>query len=104
MYPRCEELFGASELWKAVPDVTRREIYHDVVFNLAKKEKEDAKQLRKRNMANLAELLDSMVEITYKTTWQDAQIALLDNLKFSTDAELMGTSFCSKYLDLIFLK
>lgn len=38
------------QLWKCVPESERREVYEDVVFNLAKKEKEENKAMRKRNM------------------------------------------------------
>lgn len=38
------------QLWKVVPESERREVYEDVVFNLAKREKEENKAMRKRNM------------------------------------------------------
>jgi len=75
-----------------VSDHDRRDIYEDVVFNLAKKEKEDAKALKKRNMKTLAEILDSMTNISYRTTWSEAQQLLLDNRTFADDVNLLGNS------------
>merc|ERR1712037_717869 len=59
-YYRCEEIFMDIPLWKSVPDAERREIYLDVVHNLSKKEKEEAKVLRKKNQTRLANILDQM--------------------------------------------
>ena len=69
-YYKCEEIFADLPLWKSVPEVERREIFSDVVHNLAKKEKEGAKALRKKNMARLADILDKMTKIDYQTTWE----------------------------------
>ena len=52
-------------MWKAVPEVERREIYVDVQHNLAKKEKEDAKALTKRNKKRLGEILDQVRQVNY---------------------------------------
>nr|CAG4640855.1 EOG090X064W [Eulimnadia texana] len=89
-YFRCEELFGQLEMWKLVPEADRRDIHEDVLFNLAKREKEDEKSLRKRNMKNLARVLDSMPDITFRTTWADAQQLLLDNPSFAEDTDLLA--------------
>ncbi|XP_076360616.1 pre-mRNA processing factor 40 isoform X2 [Tachypleus tridentatus] len=89
-YRKAEQLFGELDVWKAVPERERKELYDDVLFFLAKREKEEAKALRKRNMRVLSDVLDSMTSITYRTTWQEAQQLLLDNPTFSEDAELLG--------------
>merc|ERR1712051_156128 len=84
-YYRCDEIFAELPLWRAVPDAERREIYSDCVHNLAKKEKETAKTLRKKNMVRLADVLDQMTRIDYRTTWEQAQQMLLDNPAFADD-------------------
>eukprot|EP00092_Neocalanus_flemingeri_P017009 GFUD01018396.1.p1 GENE.GFUD01018396.1~~GFUD01018396.1.p1 ORF type:complete len:772 (-),score=299.87 GFUD01018396.1:2031-4274(-) len=89
-YYRCEEIFTELPLWKGVPDLERREIYSDVVHNLSKKEKEDAKTLRKRNQVRLSDILDQMTKIDFKTTWEQAQQMLLDNPAFADDDELLA--------------
>jgi len=89
-YYRCEEIFAELPLWRSVSDVERRDIYSDVVHNLGKKEKEDAKTLRKRNQTRLADILDQMTKIDYRTTWEQAQQMLLDNTSFADDDELLA--------------
>ena len=61
------------QLWKSVPDNERRDIYDDVVFTLSKREKEESKIMKKRNMKCLAEILDAMANIGHRTTWIQAQ-------------------------------
>ena len=89
-YYRCEEIFAELPLWKLVSDIERREIYQDVVRNLAKREKEHTKALRKKNQGRLANILDQMTRIDYKTTWEQAQQMLLDNPAFADDDELLA--------------
>ncbi|CAF4407964.1 unnamed protein product, partial [Rotaria magnacalcarata] len=68
----------------------RRELYEDVVSYLEKKEKEEAKALKKRNEKALKEILFNMSKVTYRTTWQEAQRLLLDNVDFVNDTELQN--------------
>jgi len=89
-YYRCEEIFMELPLWKGVPDLERREIYSDVVHNLSKREKEEAKTLRKRNQVRLSDILDQMTKIDHRTTWEQAQQMLLDNPAFADDDELLA--------------
>lgn len=89
-YYRCEELFSSMELWKAVPEPDRRDIYEDSIFNLAQREKEEARLLKKRNIKVLRKLLESMESITYQTTWSEAQVLLLGNNEFKSDISLLG--------------
>uniref|UniRef100_A0A3B4EW03 Pre-mRNA-processing factor 40 homolog A n=1 Tax=Pundamilia nyererei TaxID=303518 RepID=A0A3B4EW03_9CICH len=87
-YRKAEQMFGELEVWSCVPERDRLEIYEDVLFYLAKKEKEQAKQLRKRNWEALKNILDNMANVTYRTTWSEAQQYLLDNPTFAEDEEL----------------
>ncbi|KAG8432328.1 hypothetical protein GDO86_016827 [Hymenochirus boettgeri] len=66
-YKKAEQMFGNIEVWNAVTERDRLEIYEDVMFFLAKKEKEQAKQLPIRN-------------------WQ----YLMDNPTFAEDEELQN--------------
>merc|ERR1711874_539941 len=52
--------------------------------------KEEAKGLRKKNMTRLADVLDQMTKIDYRTTWEQAQQMLLDNPAFADDDELLA--------------
>ncbi|XP_044764182.1 pre-mRNA-processing factor 40 homolog A isoform X2 [Coccinella septempunctata] len=89
-YYRCDEMFSYLEVWNNVSDSDRRDIYEDVIFSLAKREKEEAKKLKKHNMKRLAEVLDSMPKITYDITWSEAQKMLLDNPEFKNDVNLLA--------------
>lgn len=60
------------------------------MFTIVKREKEEARILKKRNMKKLAEVLDAMTEISYDTTWSEAQILLLGNNMFKNDVNLLG--------------
>lgn len=89
-YYKCEEVFANNKIWNAVPDGDRRDIYEDCIFNLIKREREEARVLKKRNMKVLGELLESMTSITYATTWSEAQVMLLENVSFKNDVNLLG--------------
>lgn len=61
---------------------------------------EQAKQLRKRNWEALKNILDNMANVTYRTTWSEAQQYLLDNPTFAEDEELQ--SMKADILDSLF--
>ena len=69
-------MFGELPMWKNVPETERREIYADCQHNLAKKEKEATKALRKKNSRRLADILDQMTAIKFNTTWEQVLIDL----------------------------
>lgn len=54
-YYRCEDMFSHMEVWKSVPEPDRRDIFDDCIFNLAQREKEEQRVLKKRNMKVLSE-------------------------------------------------
>ena len=87
---KCEEVFASNKIWTNVPEQDRRDIYDDCIFNLAKREREEAKVLKKRNMKVLGELLESMTSIIFSTTWSEAQVMLLENTAFKNDVNLLG--------------
>ncbi|XP_075055774.1 pre-mRNA-processing factor 40 homolog B isoform X4 [Mixophyes fleayi] len=89
-YRKAEQMFGEQEVWSVVPERDRKEIYDDVLFFLAKKEKEQAKQLRKRNVQALKNILDNMSNVNFQTTWSEAQQYLMDNPMFAEDEELQN--------------
>jgi len=57
---------------------------------LAKKEKEDARLLRKRNTKALKTILEKMPKVTYKTKWSEAQKLLFKDPDFTQDIELQN--------------
>ena len=66
---RASEIFENEEIWNAVNEREKRDIYDDVIFYLAKKEKEDDKQLRARNREYMLEIFSNISTITYRTLW-----------------------------------
>ena len=68
----------------------RRDIYEDVIFNLDKREREEAKNKKKKNIRDLTDILDTMTNIEYRTTWVQAQQLLLQNPKFINNPDLLG--------------
>ena len=60
-YYKCDDMFAGMEVWTSVNDSDRRDIYEDVVFALAKREKEEAKVLKKRNMKKLGEVSNNSI-------------------------------------------
>ncbi|KAH9396152.1 PRP40 pre-mRNA processing factor 40 [Tyrophagus putrescentiae] len=86
-----ERFLRTSErVWTAVPEAQRREIFEDALTEITREEREKAKELRKRNMTVLSDVLDSMNLITYRTTWEEAQLLLFDNPIFAQDAQLLS--------------
>lgn len=92
-------IFEDHPLWKAVNPEERKDVFEDVTFALAKKERvridggrggsmqvlvekdfwtlthtcshlqEQERKQRERNCSNLAKILESMTSVTYRTTW-----------------------------------
>lgn len=48
--------FTFSQIWRCVPESDRRDIFEDCIFAITKREKEEAKTLKKRNMKMLAQV------------------------------------------------
>ncbi|XP_074658879.1 pre-mRNA-processing factor 40 homolog A-like isoform X1 [Tubulanus polymorphus] len=89
-YRRADQIFGDMDVWRNVADRDRRDIFEDVLHVVAKREKEEAKTLRKRNIKVFNEILDSMPNLMYCTTWSEAQQMLLDNPLFTDDTDLQN--------------
>ncbi|KRZ44549.1 Pre-mRNA-processing factor 40 -like protein B, partial [Trichinella pseudospiralis] len=89
-YRRAEELFKDERVWNAVPEMERRDIFKDVQFYLDKKEKEEARVLRKKNIRALAAILAGMPEVTVETTWREGRKLLAENTAFLNDESLQN--------------
>jgi pre-mRNA-processing factor 40 len=77
-------------VWLNVPEKDRRDLYEDIIIIIEKKEKEDAKNLRKRNIKVLKDILESMSKVTYKTRWSEAQKLLFRDAFFTQDMDLQN--------------
>lgn len=89
-YPKAEKMFSHLSVWLNVPEKERKELYDDIISILDKKEKEDAKNLRKRNIKVLKDILESMAKVSYKTRWSEAQKLLFKDPYFTQDLDLQN--------------
>ncbi|OZC11562.1 hypothetical protein X798_01420 [Onchocerca flexuosa] len=89
-YSKAEILFADEPIWKAVHEGERKEIFADALEFIDKREKENAKAIRRRNVQALADILEGMEEITYRTTWAQAQRLLIENPSFANDSTLQN--------------
>lgn len=89
-FSKAEKLFSHLTVWLNVPEKDRRDLYDDIVIILEKKEKEDAKNLRKRNIKVLKDILESMSKVTFKTRWSEAQKLLFRDPFFTQDMDLQN--------------
>lgn len=69
----CDMFEGTPE-WEAVNERDRKDVFDDVIFYLAKREKEEEKELRIRNRALMLQVYNSMPSITYRTLWSEVRI------------------------------
>lgn len=80
-YRRVDQVLSDAREWTVVPDRDRREIFDDIMQEIAKRERDEAKVMRKRNIRVFNDILKEMSPLTYRTTWSEAQQMLLDNTK-----------------------
>jgi len=73
-YRKAATLLGTEPAWIAITSERYRQaLYDDYIHDLARKVKDDMRELRKQSMDRFAELLRSIPEITHGTTWKAAQ-------------------------------
>jgi len=73
-YRKAATLLGNEPAWNSITSERYRQaLYEDYIHDLARKEKEELRELRKQSMGRFAELLRSIPEITHRTTWRAAQ-------------------------------
>lgn len=68
---RACEMFDSDPMWEAVHERDRKDVFEDVVFFLAKKEKEEEKEQRAHNRKLMLQVYNTMSSITYRTTWAE---------------------------------
>ncbi|KAJ8024892.1 Pre-mRNA-processing factor 40-like A [Holothuria leucospilota] len=89
-YRKADLMFEDNDTWNAVPEPDRRDVFDDCIFFLAKREKEESKHLRKRNIEAMHNILNSMPNVSFKTTWSECQRQLAENPTFTDDEELLS--------------
>ena len=91
---RAGELFQGEPVWEAVHERDRKDVFEDVVFFLAKKEKEEEKEQRVHNRKLMLTVYSTMPAITYRTTW--AEVSLLEGVVFYTSILDLISIKCSR--------
>lgn len=76
LYRKTNDQFDTTKEWTTVPERDRKDVFEDAMFFLGKKEKKEETELRAKQKEELAILFEDMKDITYKTTWVDAQEVL----------------------------
>ncbi|XGW16790.1 hypothetical protein V3C99_001879 [Haemonchus contortus] len=89
-YMRAREIFGKEAVWQAVHEDDRQDIFREALAYVTKRDADINRETRKRNIKALAEILESMDQITYKTTWAQAQRLLIENPQFADDTTLQS--------------
>ena len=67
-------MFDGEPAWNAVKERERKDVFEDVIFLLAKKEKEREKELRVENRDFMISVFNGMPDVTYRTTWVEVSI------------------------------
>ncbi|VDM16214.1 unnamed protein product [Hydatigera taeniaeformis] len=89
-YRKVDQVLSDVPEWTSVPEHDRRILLSDAMQEIAKREKEDSKALRKRNIKVFNDILNNMPNLSYRTTWSEAQQMLLDDSRFTDDKELQS--------------
>ena len=89
---RASEMFDGESVWNAVRERDRKDVFDDVVFYLAKREKERDKELRTQNRKFMLSVLNSMPDITYRTAWIEVILITKDYL-FTRSWSHIGQAF-----------
>ena len=89
-YRIAEEMYRSLPLWNNVPERDRRDLYEDLLVQLAKREKENARNTRKSNMRKLTVVLHDLDSLTHKTLWKEAQELLIEQPAFIDDKDLQN--------------
>ncbi|VUZ52659.1 unnamed protein product [Hymenolepis diminuta] len=87
-YRKVDQVLADVTEWTSVPEHDRKILLSEAMNEIIKREKEEAKALRKKNIKTFNEILSSMPNLTYRTTWSEAQQMLLDEPRFTEDKDL----------------
>lgn len=89
-YRKADIMFRAEKIWAGVEETERREIFKEAIVRREVSEKQKAKEMRKRNIKALADILDGMGDISFATTWAQTQRLLVENAAFAADKDLQN--------------
>jgi len=70
-YRKACEMFESDKVWNSVVERDRKDLFDDVLFFLAKKEKEDEKKLHMYNKQYMMETFAKMEGLSCRTLWSE---------------------------------
>lgn len=76
----ASDIFDGVPEWEAVNERDRKDVFDDVIFFLAKREKEEEKEQRIKNRALMLQVYNSMPGITYRTLWSEVSYYICINI------------------------
>jgi len=82
------EMFENDKTWSVVPERERKDLFEDVIFYLAKREKEDEKKLHLYNKQYMLDVFGKMEGLVHRTLWSEVQNILRENLTYKNDDKI----------------
>lgn len=70
-YRKACEMFDTDKVWNAVLERDRKDLFEDVIFFLAKKEKEEEKKLHIYNKQYMLDTFMKMPGLSCRTLWSE---------------------------------
>ncbi|KAI6188465.1 WW domain-containing protein [Aphelenchoides besseyi] len=87
-YSKAERVFGHESTWKALSESDRRDIYKDTMVLLQRKIESETREKRAQIRRLFTDLLDSLENIEYRTTWAEAQRILSECTEMAENDDL----------------
>jgi len=82
------DMFENDKTWSVVPERERKDLFEDVIFYLAKREKEDEKKLHLYNKQYMLEVFSKMEGLVHRTLWSEVQNILRENPVYKNDDKI----------------
>ncbi|KAI6235162.1 hypothetical protein M3Y95_00022000 [Aphelenchoides besseyi] len=87
-YSKAERVFGHESTWKALSENDRRDIYKDTMVLLQRKIETETREKRSQIRRLFTDVLDSLENIEYRTTWAEAQRILSECAEMAENDDL----------------
>merc|ERR1711962_354715 len=82
------DMFENDKTWSVVPEHERKDLFEDVIFYLAKREKEDEKKLHLYNKQYMLGVFAKMEGLVHRTLWSEVQNILRENPVYKNDDKI----------------
>ena len=72
---KASEMFDNDKVWNVVPERERKDLFEDVIFYLAKREKEEEKKMHIYNKQYMLEIFSNIPGLSYRTLWIEVSLS-----------------------------